>query len=72
MSAIEDAVEQIVPTDEGSPLLRGLLIGVALGATVAAVVILTRSLRARRAARRGPGDQSPPTLPPLGAAPSPL
>jgi hypothetical protein len=69
MSAIEDEVEGLVSSSDDWPLMRGLLLGIAIGATVAGAIMLTQALRARRASRRGP---SLPPGPPLGAEPSPL
>ena len=52
MSVIEDEVDRLVPSSDDWPLVRGLLLGAAIGATVAGALLLTRALRARRSARR--------------------
>ncbi|HMQ33530.1 MAG TPA: hypothetical protein PKD53_22555 [Chloroflexaceae bacterium] len=69
MSAIAEEVGRLVPLEDEWPLLRGLLLGLAVGATVAGVFMLGRELRARRAARRA-GGLPPAPLP--GVEPSPL
>lgn len=69
MSAIADEVGRLVPLEDEWPLLRGLLLGLAVGATVAGVLVLGRELRSRRAARRARGL---PPAPAPGAEPSPL
>jgi hypothetical protein len=70
MAVLREDVEQLVPTTDGRPLLRGLLIGVAVGATVAGLIILGQTIQARRARRQPP--PGPAAAPPPGGAPSPL
>lgn len=68
----ESELEQLVPTTDGRPLLRGLLIGVAVGATVAGLIILGQYIQARRTPRPTPPADPTSTPPPAGGAPSPL
>ncbi len=52
MAAINQDVALVVPETDAWPLLRGVLIGVAVGATVTGLIIVGRLLYTRRAARR--------------------
>jgi hypothetical protein len=70
MTVLREDVEQLVPTRDGRPLLRGLLIGVAVGATVAGLIILGQTIQARRSRRQPP--PGPASAPPPDGAPSPL
>jgi uncharacterized membrane protein len=73
MTTITEEVGRLVPQHENGALLRGLLLGVAVGATIAGLLILSQTLRERCAAQRASGRQGPsaPTQPP-GPEPSPL
>lgn len=71
MAVLREEVEQLVPTRDGRPLLRGMLIGVAVGATVAGLIILGQAIQARRS-RRQPPPPGPASAPLPGGAPSPL
>ncbi len=67
MSAIAEEVGRLVPLEDEWPLLRGLLLGLAVGAIVAGALVIGRELRSRRAAQRERG------LPPMpGPEASPL
>jgi hypothetical protein len=68
----ESELEELVPTSNGRPLLRGLLIGVAVGATVAGLIVLGQYIQARRTPRQAPPGGPAPTPPPTGGEPSPL
>lgn len=72
MTAISSEVERLVPPSGDWPLLRGLLVGALVGATVAGVLILTQTIQSRRGPRRAPPGPDLPPIPPLGAEPSPL
>jgi hypothetical protein len=68
----ERELEQLVPTTDGRPLLRGLLIGIAVGATVASLIILGQHIQARRTRHQAPPTGPTSTPPPAGSEPSPL
>lgn len=71
MSTITEEVGRLVPQTEQGALLRGLLLGVAVGAIIAGLLILTHTLRQRRAARRAERRRPAPD-PTTGTHPSPL
>lgn len=71
MTTISEEVGRLVPQTEDGALLRGLLLGVAVGATIAGLLILTQTLRERRAARRA--ERQRPAIDPItGMSSSPL
>ncbi|WP_129671089.1 hypothetical protein [Candidatus Chloroploca sp. Khr17] len=43
-------IVRLIPAEDEQPLLRGLLIGVAIGATIVTVVLVARTIKQRRAA----------------------
>lgn len=69
MSAMTAEVERLVPSSDDWPLMRGLIIGAAIGAAAVGLYFLGRSLEARRRERSRP---IPPPAPPPGPEASPL
>jgi hypothetical protein len=70
---ISEEVGRLVPQSDDAALLRGLLIGVAVGATIAGLLILGQTLQKRRAGRPGASRLGPPPPEaPAGPEPSPL
>lgn len=66
MPTYHDEVADLVPATDDHALLRGLLIGVAVGAVAVSLVLLGRTLEARRRARQAP---PPPPSPPSAGSP---
>jgi uncharacterized integral membrane protein len=72
MTAITAEVERLVPSTDDWPLMRGLLVGVAVGAAAAGLFVAVKIIQERRAARRIPPRYQPPPTPPLAGEASPL
>ncbi len=73
MSRIAQDVERLVPRAPEWPLVRGVLVGIVIGAAAAGLVILGQTLAERRQPRQQGPTPPPPAAPGQdGAAGSPL
>ncbi len=73
MSRIAQDVERLVPRANEWPLIRGVLVGIVIGAAAAGLVILGQTLAERRLTRQQGPTPPPPAAPGQdGATGSPL
>lgn len=69
MAVLREAeLEDLIPSSDERPLLRGLIVGIAVGATIAGLIILAQAVRKRQAEQEPPQGGPAPEQPPRGDA----
>ncbi|PDW01189.1 hypothetical protein [Candidatus Viridilinea mediisalina] len=69
MAVLREAeLEELIPTSDERPLLRGLIIGIAVGATIAGLIILAQTARKRQTRQEPPQGGADAEQPPHGDA----